>query len=32
MAKAGIERYARDRGCLEVDEQILEAAREFFGM
>ncbi len=32
MAKAGIERYARDNGCLEVDEEILEAAREFFGM
>jgi light-independent protochlorophyllide reductase subunit B len=32
MAKAGIERYARDNGCSEVDEQILEAAREFFGM
>jgi hypothetical protein len=32
MAKAGIERYARDNGCLEVDEKILEAAREFFGM
>jgi proto-chlorophyllide reductase subunit len=32
MARAGIERYARDNGCLEVDEKILEAAREFFGM
>ena len=32
MAKAGIERFARDKGCLEVDEKILEAAREFFGM
>ena len=32
MAKAGIERYARDNGCLEVDEKILDAAREFFGM
>jgi hypothetical protein len=32
MARAGIERFARDNGCLEVDEQILEAAREFFGM
>jgi len=32
MAKAGIERYARENGCLEVDEKILEAAREFFGM
>jgi hypothetical protein len=32
MAKAGIERFARDNGCLEVDEKILETAREFFGM
>jgi hypothetical protein len=32
MAKAGIERFARDNGCVEVDEKILEAAREFFGM
>jgi len=32
MARAGIERYARDNGCLEVDEKILEAARDFFGM
>ena len=32
MARAGIERYARDNGCLEVDEKILDAAREFFGM
>jgi hypothetical protein len=32
MARAGIERFARERGLLEVDEKILEAAREFFGM
>ena len=32
MAKTGIERFARERGSLEVDEQILDAAREFFGM
>ena len=32
MARAGIERFALDNGCLEVDEKILEAAREFFGM
>jgi len=32
MARAGIERYARDNGSVEVDEQILDAAREFFGM
>jgi hypothetical protein len=32
MARTGIERFARERGTLEVDEQILDAAREFFGM
>jgi hypothetical protein len=32
MAKTGIETFARERGVLEVDEQILDAAREFFGM
>jgi hypothetical protein len=32
MARTGIERYARERGILEVDEQILDAARDFFGM
>jgi len=32
MARAGIERYARDNGCVEVDEKILDAARDFFGM
>jgi len=32
MARTGIERYARERGVLEVDETILDAAREFFGM
>ena len=32
MAKVGIEQFARDRGALEVDEQLLDAAREFFGM
>lgn len=32
MAKVGIERFARDRGVLEVDEPLLDAAREFFGM
>ena len=32
MAKTGIERFARERGALEVDEQMLDAAREFFGM
>jgi hypothetical protein len=32
MARTGIERFARERGSLEVDETILDAAREFFGM
>ena len=32
MAKTGIERFARERGAEEIDEQILNAAREFFGM
>jgi hypothetical protein len=32
MARTGIEQFARDKGAVEVDEQILDAAREFFGM
>ena len=32
MARVGIERFARDNGAVEVDETILDAAREFFGM
>jgi hypothetical protein len=32
MARTGIERFAREKGVVEVDEQILDAAREFFGM
>ena len=32
MARAGIEQFARERGSPEVDEKILDAAREFFGM
>jgi hypothetical protein len=32
MARTGIERFARERGAEEVDEQILDAARDFFGM
>ena len=32
MAKTGIEKFARDRGAVEVDEKILDAAKEFFGM
>jgi hypothetical protein len=32
MARTGIEQFARERGLLEVDEKILDAARDFFGM
>jgi proto-chlorophyllide reductase subunit len=32
MARTGIERFARERGVLEVDDKILDEAREFFGM
>ena len=32
MARTGIERFARERGVAEVDETILDAARDFFGM
>ena len=32
MAKTGIEKFARDKGTLEIDETILDEAREFFGM
>jgi hypothetical protein len=32
MARTGIESFARERGATEVDEKMLDAAREFFGM
>ncbi len=32
MARTGIETFARERGALEVDEELLDAARDFFGM
>ena len=32
MARTGIERFARERGASEVDEKILDEARDFFGM
>jgi hypothetical protein len=32
MARTGIEQFARDNGSAEVDENILDKAREFFGM
>lgn len=32
MAKTGIEKFAQEKGASEVDEKILDAAKEFFGM
>ena len=32
MARTGIERFAREKGVPEVDEKVLDAARQFFGM
>lgn len=32
MARTGIERFARERGAMEIDERVLDAARDFFGM
>ncbi len=32
MARTGIEKFAREKGCLVIDEQILDEARDFFGM
>jgi hypothetical protein len=32
MARTGIERFARERGTLEIDDKVLDAARDFFGM
>ena len=32
MAKTGIEKFALDKGTAEVDEKILDEARDFFGM
>jgi hypothetical protein len=32
MARTGIETFARERGALEVDDAILDAARDHFGM
>jgi hypothetical protein len=32
MARTGIERFAREKGASEVDEKMLDAARDFFGM
>jgi len=32
MAKTGIERFAREKGFDEVDERVLDEAKQFFGM
>jgi hypothetical protein len=32
MARTGIEKFAREKGSLEINEEILDEAREFFGM
>ena len=32
MAKTGIEKFAQERGAVEIDEGLLDAARDFFGM
>jgi hypothetical protein len=32
MAKTGIEKFARDRGLAQIDAQVLEEAKDFFGM
>jgi len=32
MARTAIERFAREKGAMEVDERLLDAARQFFGM
>ncbi len=32
MAKTGIEKFAKDRGLAQIDAQVLEQAKEFFGM
>jgi len=32
MAKVGIERFAKERGLTRVDAQVLDQAKEFFGM
>ena len=32
MARAGIEKYAQERGLTAIDESVLETAKDFFGM
>ena len=32
MARTGIEKYALDKGLAEIDERVLDTAKDFFGM
>ena len=32
MARSGIEKYAQDKGLAEIDETVLDHAKDFFGM
>ena len=32
MARSGIEKFAKERGLAQVDLQVLDEAREFFGI
>jgi hypothetical protein len=32
MARAGIERYAKEQGVAQIDESVLDKAKDFFGM
>ena len=32
LAETGIEKFAQERGAAEVDEKILDEAKDFFGM
>ena len=32
MARSGIEKYAADKGLAEIDEAVLDHAKDFFGM
>ena len=32
MARSGIEKYAADKGLAEIDEAVLDTAKDFFGM
>ena len=32
MAKTGIEKYAKDHGLAQIDAEVLEQAKDFFGM